>query len=170
MKKIFIVLFTMVSSLGFSQWAIGKKLVTNTDVSLDFAEGNRGIILPWVDSEAAVSDAVPGTIIYDVTDKKVKVKQGAAWRDLSIRTGVVDASIQDGVAESSNAKVIIGNSASNLTPGILVLADSDKAMILPKMESPHLNIVNPEAGMMAYDTLSHQLAVFNGEVWTFWKP
>ena len=56
------------------------------------------------------------------------------------------------------------------TPGILVLADTDKAMVLPKVASPHLNIVNPAAGMMVYDTTSKQLAVFNGTVWSFWKP
>jgi hypothetical protein len=170
MKKIFILLLTTVSSIGFSQVAIGKQGVTNSDVSLEFGQGNKGIILPWVNSEAAVSDAVPGTIIYDVTDKKVKVKQLNSWRDLSVRTGDVSTTLQDDVAERGNAKVIIGKDHSNPTPGILVLSDSDKAMILPKMENPHLNIKNPEAGMMAYDTLSHQLAVFNGSVWTFWKP
>ncbi|MCS4304071.1 hypothetical protein M2372_003537 [Chryseobacterium sp. BIGb0232] len=37
-------------------------------------------------------------------------------------------------------------------------------MILPKMKSPHLNIINPAAGILAYDILNHQLAVFNGTV------
>ncbi len=170
MKKIFILLLTMISSIGFAQVAIGKQGVTNSSVSLEFGEGHKGIILPWVDSETAVSDAVPGTIIYDVTDKKVKLKESGSWRDLSLRTGDVSTTLQDNVTERGNAKVIIGTDHSNTTPGILVLSDSDKAMILPKMESPHLNIKNPEAGMMAYDTLSHQLAVFNGSVWTFWKP
>ncbi|WP_262919078.1 hypothetical protein [Chryseobacterium daecheongense] len=35
-------------------------------------------------------------------------------------------------------------------------------MILPKMDNPHLVIVNPAAGMMAYNTANHQFAVFNG--------
>lgn len=170
MKKIFILLLTAVSSCGFAQVAIGKQGVTNSDVSLEFGQGNKGIILPWVDSEAAVSDAVPGTIIYDVTDKKVKVKQLNTWRDLSVRTGEVTTTLQDNVTERGNSKVIIGTDHSNATPGILILSDADKAMILPKMDSPHLNIKNPEAGMMAYDTLEHQLAVFNGTVWTFWRP
>ena len=34
----------------------------------------------------------------------------------------------------------------------MVLADTNKAMVLPKVASPHLNIVNPAPGMMVYDT------------------
>ncbi|WP_279195775.1 hypothetical protein [Chryseobacterium indoltheticum] len=56
------------------------------------------------------------------------------------------------------------------TPGILVLEDTNKAMILPRVASPHLNIINPAPGMMVYDTTAKQLAVFNGTVWSFWKP
>lgn len=171
MKKILILLFlTTASSIGFAQVALGKVGVTNEDVSLEFGEGNKGIILPWVNSTAAVTGAVPGTIIYDVTDKRVKVRLAASWRDLSLRSGAVVTTVQDAVPEINNAKVVFGTNQSDTTPGILVLSDADKAMILPKMVSPHLNIKNPEAGMMAYDTLKHQLAVFNGEVWTFWKP
>ena len=170
MKKIFIIALTAVSSYSFAQVAIGKKLVSNNSVSLEFGEGNKGIILPWVNSEAAVTNAVPGTIIFDVTDKKVKVKNANGWKDLSRQSGTVVTTLQDNVVESGNAKVIIGSTAVDPAPGVLVLSDTDKAMVLPKMDSPHLNIKNPEAGTMAYDTLTHQLAVFNGEVWTFWKP
>lgn len=62
------------------------------------------------------------------------------------------------------------NSSTDTTPGILILSDADKAMILPKVASPHLNIINPAAGMMVYDTVNRQLAVYNGTVWSFWKP
>lgn len=170
MKKIFIVALTAVSSCSFAQVAIGKSSVSNGNVSLEFGEANKGIILPWVNSADAVAGAVPGTIIFDTTDKRVKVKNESGWRDLSTQSGTVVTTLQDNVVESGNAKVIIGSNKADPTPGILVLSDTDKAMILPKMESPHLNIKNPEAGTMAYDTLTHQLAVFNGSVWTFWKP
>ena len=53
---------------------------------------------------------------------------------------------------------------------ILVLEDANKAMVLPTVPNPHVNIVNPEPGMMVYDTTAKQLAVFNGTVWSFWKP
>ena len=171
MKKIFLVLLTTVSSFSFAQVAIGKDAVSTTSVSLEFADGNKGIILPWVTAANDVTGAVPGTIIYDLTDKKVKVKLNDAWRDLSRSEGVADASLQSSLTENANAKVVYGkNGATDTTPGVLVLSDSDKAMVLPKMVSPHLNLKNPTAGTMAYDTLKHQLAIFNGSVWTFWKP
>ena len=103
--------------------------------------------------------------------QKVKVKKVASgWKDLSVdATGVVDKSLQTQLTELSTAKVAIGvNSATDTTPGILVLTDTDKAMILPK--TTYNTIVNPEPGMMIYDTTAKQLAVFNGSVWSFWKP
>ena len=66
--------------------------------------------------------------------------------------------------------LIGGDPSTDTTPGILVLADTNKAMVLPKVASPHLNIVNPSPGMIVYDTTKKQLAVFNGTVWSFWKP
>ena len=79
--------------------------------------------------------------------------------------------MQDSLSDLETAKVLIGgNPDTDTTPGILVLADTDKAMVLPKVASPHLNIVNPSPGMIVYDTTKKQLAVFNGTVWSFWKP
>ncbi|RMZ58700.1 hypothetical protein D1632_14020 [Chryseobacterium nematophagum] len=172
MKRISFLMFVLVGVLLKSQVIIGGSVLSSPSVSLEFGSGDKGIILPWVTSTAAVTGAVTGTLVYDITDKKVKYKNAASWVDLSIDTsGVVDTSLQDSQAEESGARVAIGATAGTETaPGILVLSDNNKAMVLPKVASPHLNIINPSAGMMAYDTVSHQLAVFNGTVWSFWKP
>lgn len=82
-------------------------------------------------------------------------------------TGVDGVLIQNTATEKTSAKTSIGTPTS--TPGILVLEDTTKAMILPKVASPHLNIINPAPGMMVYDMFNKQLAVFNGRVWSFWK-
>ena len=192
MKNIFITLSIFLSTCAFAQVAIGKASV-NPSVSLEFydnADNVRGIILPWVDG---VSDTAPfitnspiteivvnGTLVYDTSDKKVKVKYTTGWRDLSKDatgttvdplTSVDGLTLQNSITDLDNAKVQIGGDpATDTTPGILVLADTNKAMVLPKVASPHLNIVNPSPGMMVYDTTSKQLAVFNGTVWSFWKP
>ncbi|MFT3920175.1 hypothetical protein [Cloacibacterium sp.] len=172
MKNLFFIMFAFFSFQINAQVAIGKSNVTNENVSLEFGNDNKGIILPWVDSETAVSGAVNGTIIYDTYAKKVKYLKNGTWFDLSVDTnGVVDTTLQDSKTDLPNAKVAIGkDAATDTTPGILVLTDADKAMILPKVASPHLNIKNPSAGMMVYDTAAHQLAVFNGTNWSFWKP
>lgn len=173
MKKITTIIFTaLLATIVQSQVAIGKAAVSNISVSLEFGEANKGLLLPWVTSAASVSGAVDGTIIYDTSDKKVKYRKASAWFDLSVdTTGNVDTTLQDSLTENPTAKVVIGtNGAADTTPGILVLSDTDKAMILPKVANPHLNIINPAAGMMAYDTTAKQLAVYNGSVWSFWKP
>ncbi|MGU3376984.1 hypothetical protein [Chryseobacterium sp. M5A1_1a] len=151
-----------------AQIAIGKKSVTNPSVSLEFANTeNRGLVLPYVENISGISQ--DGTIIYDNSDKKVKYLKNGSWFDLSVdTTGDADLSIQTTKTEKIGAKVSIGSPTS--TDGILVLEDNNKAMILPKVSSPHLNIINPAAGMLVYDTNSRQLAVYNGTVWSFWKP
>lgn len=197
MHKLIISAFILLSTLANAQVAIGKTNVTNATVSLEFGvsdatNGYKGILLPWVSTVAGtpnasytgLSNPVDGTIIFDVSDKKVKYRKAGAWSDLSKNeittvngianydtTGIINTTLQDNLTENSTAKVMIGGDPStDATTGVLVLADTNKAMILPKMASPHLNIQNPPAGMMAYDTSAKQLAVFNGKVWSFWKP
>jgi hypothetical protein len=166
-----VVLLTGVISIR-SQVAIGKQNVSNASVSLEFAETeNRGLVLPYIENKSGITE--DGTVIYDTTDSKVKYLKNGSWFDLSVdTTGKADLTTQGSdKIEQASAKTAIGvNGATDTTPGILVLTDADKAMILPKVASPHLNIINPSAGMMVYDTAKKQLAVYNGTVWSFWKP
>ena len=171
MKKLaYILVLLLTANFHNAQVAIGKTDITNNFVSLEFGIGNKSIVLPWVTSQLLVLGAVNGTIIFDSLDKKVKYLKNGSWFDLTVDTnGAVDTSLQNGLLDYESAKVDIGTKVDD-SPGILVLTDSDKAMILPKMVSPHLNIKNPTAGSMAYDTNKKQLAVYNGTNWTFWKP
>lgn len=163
--------FSILSAVG--QTAIGKKTVEGDDVILDFkANDNRGIILPWVTKESDVNAPVGGTLIFDSTDKKVKYyKAGssATWVDLSINPGDVDLSIQQTLSENTEVTPTVLGSRTSTASGVLVLESTTKAMVLPKMQSPHLNILSPKAGTMAFDTESKMLCIFNGTEWSFWK-
>lgn len=171
MKKIIITSIFIAFGWGSSQAqvAIGKEEVLNSSVSLEFADTEaRGLLLPWVDSESTVADVVNGTLVYDANDHKVKVKYEGGWKDLSIdETGTLGLASQP-TTESSNAQVRIGGTETDTTAGILVLADTDKAMILPKVINTD-EVINPAAGMMVYVESKALLAVFNGSVWTFWS-
>lgn len=176
------------SILSQAQVAIGKTGISSTSVSLEFGVGNKGMVLPWVTSASTIGFTTDtnlqkgGVLILDTSDKKVKVsKDDGTFRDLTVHTDQlvtsgnanIDTSLQDNplYPEKPNAKTMIGGTPStDTTPGILVLADTDKAMVLPKVASPHLNIKNPAPGMIVYDTVKRQLAVYNGTVWTFWMP
>ncbi|MFN1218132.1 hypothetical protein ACKW6Q_14265 [Chryseobacterium kwangjuense] len=175
MKSLLITAF-LVSGYAFAQVAIGKTNITNNSVSLEFGSGNKGFILPWVTSAGSVSGAANGTMVYDLSDHKVKVKYTSNWKDLSIDntgttidpvTNIDGINIQNNLTEKMTAKTNIGTPSG--TAGILVLEATDKAMILPKVAKPQLNIINPSPGMIVYDTHLKLVAVFNGKVWTFWN-
>ncbi|SDE97574.1 hypothetical protein [Epilithonimonas hungarica] len=172
MKNIIVTIMIFSAIVIKSQVAIGKDILTNNSVSLEFSDTeNRGMILPYVEDKSGIVE--DGTVIYDMTDKKVKYLKDGNWFDLSVdANGQADAIIQGpDKIEKTTAKTAIGvNGATDTTQGILVLTDTNKAMILPKVASPHLNIINPSTGMMVYDTTKKQLAVYNGTVWSFWKP
>jgi len=178
MKKIIlsiVILFTIALN---AQVAIGKQSVTNTAVSLEFSDSeNKGLILPYVISKSSITEE--GTLVYDTDDHKVKyLKDGGNWVNLSEDDGTVDTigTADLGIqgtdkTEKATAKTVIGAAGdTDTTAGILVLSDQDKAMILPRVASPHLKIINPAPGMMVYDTTAKQLAIYNGKSWTFWKP
>lgn len=154
-----------------SQVAIGKQSVTNAFVSLEFTDTeNKGLVLPYIEDKSAITEN--GSVIFDNTDHKVKYLKDNSWFDLSVDTkGKSDVSIQQSKTELATAKTGIGlNSTTDTTPGILVLTDTDKAMILPKVANGYLNIMNPAAGTMVYNTATRQVEVYNGTVWSFWKP
>ncbi|SHL07850.1 hypothetical protein [Chryseobacterium polytrichastri] len=173
MKKLIIVLIIPFAISVHAQIGVSRPDVANGSVSIQFSDAeNRGIVLPYVIDKSSIVQN--GTMIYDITDHKVKyLKDTNTWFDLSIdASGVADVSIQgNDKTEQPGAKVSIDTrGGTDTTSGILVLVDSNKAMVLPKVASPHLNIISPSAGMMVYDTTKRQLAVYNGNVWSFWKP
>ncbi|NML70813.1 hypothetical protein HHL23_13555 [Chryseobacterium sp. RP-3-3] len=211
MKKIVLIITVFSSAIAMAQIAIGKSelskiqpanTVTNPSISLEFydnADNTKGLVLPWTSTvinqpiaynsttEAGYrgmqGTVVDGTIIFDLSDKKVKYMKNGTWSALTgalpliagattySSFNAVDSSLQDSKKEGASAKAAIGgNSTTDTTAGILVLTDANRAMVLPKVASPHLNIKNPTPGLMAYDTTKKQLAVYNGTVWSFWKP
>jgi len=195
MNKYIITLCLLVSGQIFSQITVGKSAATSAPasafVSIEFGDatgGSRGIVLPWLTSEAAVSGTTPapitGTLFFDSAAKKIKLASSTTsgatavnqYIDFSAGAAIPAAGV--GVADTNNeistAKTVVSISAAtaaaNTTNGILVLADTDKAMVLPRVNS-YADIVNPSPGMMVYvtGTTPNQLAVFNGSEWSFWN-
>jgi hypothetical protein len=182
MKTIYTIALSLFSTLGYSQVIIGDAIGTvpsgqKTSVLLEFAAGqNKGIILPYTTTLPSGAGLVPGTIILDATNAtkaRVKMYNGTSWIDLSSGhdgdvTGAL--TLQPTTTPSPSAKVIIGANSTS-ADGILVLESTNKAMVLPMVVDVN-NILEPSAGMMVYVNKPglKRLAVFNGSVWTFWKP
>ena len=101
-------------------------------------------------------------------------KNNSSWVPLSTEPNTADLSLifsaQNDETENANAKVSIGTPSA--IPGILVLEATNKAMVLPREDTPETRIINPAPGMMVYINKSgaKRLAVFNGGGWTYWKP
>lgn len=84
MKKYRYLIITLFSCLINAQVAIGKESISNSSASLEFAEGSRGLVLPWVDSTNPNTSAVDGTLIFDTSDFKVKYRSINKWLDISV--------------------------------------------------------------------------------------
>ncbi|WP_228720144.1 hypothetical protein [Chryseobacterium panacisoli] len=167
-RNISIAAALIVSNSFFAQIAIGKQTVDGSSTILDFdnVPGNtKGLILPST-SGLPNGTLVNGTFIFDITDNKVKVYENDTWKSLS-DAGNSSAVMVNNFAESG--KGVIMGEAVTTADGVLVLESQDKAMILPKIAVPHLNVKNPYPGMICYDTTSKTLAIFDGSVWNYWK-
>ncbi|WP_199121327.1 hypothetical protein [Pedobacter sp. ASV28] len=167
MKRI---LSVLILGLGWNistsaQTAIEKQTADGSAV-LDFKAGTtKGIILPAV--ESLPSTPANGTFLLDKTDGKVKMYQNNLWVELSGAGSMTALAPYSGTVD--NGKQTVMGARSTTVDGVLVLEAPDKALVLPKISSPHLNVKSPYPGMMCYDTDRKALAVFNGSVWNYWK-
>ncbi len=169
-KKILFIIGILFTGLAVNaQASIGKNESPDGSGILDFeAGGKSGIVLPWVTALPEEAALTGGVMIFDTNLKKVRYYNNTNWVDLSKRAGQVDLTIQDLVPESIKRGIVIGALISSVAR-VLVLESSDKALVLPKVVSTHLNIVNPMPGTICYDTVKKLVCVCNGNEWTFWK-
>lgn len=170
MKNFLLLILVILTGLvANAQSSIGKGTQPDGSGILDFNDnGKSGIVLPWTTSLPTGAALTGGVMIFDANLKKVVYYNGSDWVDLSKQSGIVDLSIQELVPESVLQGTVIGENNSSVE-GVLVLESSDSAVILPKVVSPHLNIVNPMPGTICYDTVKKLVCIFNGSEWTFWK-
>lgn len=193
MKTIFSALCILAFGAVDAQVAIGAGAVpTNNYVSIEFGTAApaepKGILLPRVDSEAAVSSSVVGTFIFDVATQKIKLgttstpstastpgTTHSAWFDYSsfATTPATQFGNPAGYTDATDATVIVGANSTTAN-GILILetpnADTaPKAMVLPRVNA-YTDIVNPSAGMIVYVKTNKRFAVYNGSQWSFWEP
>lgn len=179
MKTIISLIIVSVSVVALkAQVSIEKDFTGNPSVILEFndtrdaartADGtvevnglNKTLILPIVSEINPASSE--GTIWFDANDDIIKYKSATSIVDMS-DVGIDVSS--PGVNEISTSQGVIIGEESSFAPGVLVLEATDKAMVLPVVNSVAA-VVNPEAGSMVYDKQEKAIAVFNGVEWFFW--
>lgn len=168
MKK-YILLATMqcVFSVALlAQTAVGKQTVASPSAVLDFGSGTtKGIILPAV--ESLPTSPANGTFLFDRNDSIVKMYENGAWVELTL-TGD-DGDVVPYTAASSNGKQTVMGAQTTSVDGVLVLESTNKAMVLPHVANPEVNVKTPYPGMMCYDTVSKTVAIFDGTHWNYWR-
>ncbi len=166
-KYVLILLFTITYSPINAQVAIEKTSVNGNSTILDFPTSpSKGIILPIVETLPSGTSLKGGTFVMDKNDKKIKFFDGANWIDFS-DTGSISSVIFNTSAEVGNGAIIGANSSD--ASGVLVLEATDKAVILPHVSQPEINIKSPYPGTMCYDTSTDSVAIFDGLKWNYWK-
>ena len=170
-----------------AQVAIGKQSINGSSTILDFAETTatnsptdqetanyKGIILSAVTVSPTFTVVNPttnnpnnGTFLFDKTTNRVRMFENGEWVNLSDEGSGTNL-INNPSAENTSDGVIIGAEESDAT-GVLVLESPNKALVLPHVKNPHITVKSPYAGMICYDTVSNSLAVFDGNVWSYWK-
>lgn len=176
MKKIFnIIIFTFLANVANAQISIGKQNVTGNSTILDFnniAGNTNGIILPAVNNLTNTLATIPshnnGTFVFDKSDSKVKLYENGNWINLS-DSGSSSQIASNITTESTSSQGAIMGAVTSNAKGILVLESNSKALILPHIATPHINLKSPYPGMMCYDTTSKSIAVFDGTLWNYWK-
>ncbi|MFN7044811.1 MAG: hypothetical protein ACK4M1_06410 [Flavobacterium sp.] len=167
MKKIYLFSAFCISFLVHSQVGIGKASVDGDGI-LDFEfPATGGIVLPAVTNIPFGPGATNGTLVYDYNEGCVKFRQNNQWIKLSFESGNT-SNINLNTSVDNGNGVIIGSNTSS-AEGVLVLESQNKALILPKIDSPHLNLINPHPGTICYDTRNKTLVVFDGSKWYHWK-
>lgn len=170
-------LFVYVILLGFSthayaQIAIGKTLISNSSVLLEFGAGNKGIILPAVTSTPMNSG---GTFIFNTLTNSVQVWEQrtnsgtGGWLNLTAINEGVSHSFSNSSPENTISRGVIIGSRTTTKTGNLVLESTSRALVLPIVQNPHLTMVGSVAGTMVYDANSSTLAVYDGVNWNYWK-
>jgi len=184
MKKLIYIGILLGCNLTYAQVAIGKANVDGESAILDFESSTTntlGLILPTVTSSANVLDTQDlgnnitrtlqnGTFIYDKADAKVKMREAGIWKDLSPVAGNSTGTIEN-LSDDIGHGTVIGEDEAGTTSasGVLVIESTQKAMILPLINQPEINVQGPYPGMICYDTSSKTLAVFDGTKWNYWK-
>jgi hypothetical protein len=163
----------VVSTSTYAQQVmIGNKISFSSPSSImEFPDNDtRGMVLPILDIANMTPNYVGGTMLLDSNSKKVKYyADNNQWVELSPNDGDLSKVVVSTQPDKEEMRTLIGNNPNVTTIGALVLDSTDKALVLPRVESPHLTMINPPAGTLVFDTKTKMLCVYNGKEWTFWE-
>ncbi|MCQ4142438.1 hypothetical protein [Chryseobacterium sp. EO14] len=178
------VLLTIITkTYSNAQVSIDKQNIEGSYTILDFnsnVEGKKytdpnvnntnGIIIPAMNiaNIPTLDSANNGTFIFDISESKVKMFENNVWVNLT-DIGSASAIIINNSDEIATSQGVIIGASSSQAKGVLILESVNKALILPRIKDPHINVKSPYPGMICYDVTSKSMAIFDGLEWNYWK-
>ncbi|WDF46038.1 hypothetical protein PQ459_14150 [Chryseobacterium sp. KACC 21268] len=140
---------------------------------IEFSNENKGIIIPQIATPNASSG---GTFVYNSSERSVEVWEGrtnndaGGWVSLTKNgtPGVNHTFTNLGSDVNTNTGAVIG-AANSSKIGILVLESTTRALVLPNVANPQLNMRGTIAGTLVYDSISNTFAIYDGVNWSYWK-
>ncbi|MDO5656514.1 MAG: hypothetical protein Q4G27_10280 [Flavobacteriaceae bacterium] len=179
MKKYFSIIAIALGALAMAQVGVETITVRGSGI-MDFkypqtTGATKGLLLPKVATTPASPSSNGGALAFNVATQKVEVFNNAnnQWMALTpAATGILNDAARTGFSETAAEGTIVATSNTDATEsGVLVLDSTDHALILPTVAtSADLPVVNANsAGMICYIEDTNTMAIFNGEVWSFWN-
>lgn len=134
---------------------------------LDLGGNLNGLVLPY---NTSTTNPINGMLRVDANTSKIQLFSDNDWVDLT-EQGKMPLDYNTNEETSTNSGVSISDNDLNDPDlvGVLVLNSKNKALTLPQIVNPHINIVDPPTGMICYDPQNKVIAIFNGQNWYFYK-
>lgn len=168
-KQTYSILFLFLTLIVKAQIGINTEMPRSAAAILDFKQdpnNTTGMVLPIVDNTA--TNMVAGTLLLDKSDKRIKYKTRDEWVSLSYVEGNLDKHIPN-LSPDTKQSTYIGDAPNLAVQGVLVLESTNKAMILPHVKDPIINVKNPYPGMICYDPTTKALFLYDGRYWNIWR-
>lgn len=176
MKKIILSIVTLVAFTFVVDAQVGIETAdVGASALLDFPDNaTKGILLPRTNGTGAAGTAA-GTFVFDYTTDEVKYyHEDDGWTVMTeaIISEDIDIEGHDLATypelSSVGTKLEDGTSGGAAPDGVLSLESMGRALALPKVNGIE-NLPSPQPGMVCYDVSRKSMAIFNGEIWTFWN-
>lgn len=165
----YLIFFIFFAKITKAQISINTELPRSAATILDFKHdpnNTMGMVLPIVDTTATTM--IPGTLLLDKSDKRIKYKKENEWVSLSYVDGNLDQHIPNPSPDTMQS-TYIGDTPNLAVQGVLVLESPNKAMVLPNVKDPIINVKNPYPGMICYDPTTKALFLYDGRYWNIWR-
>lgn len=152
-----------------AQLLVNTELPHSPAVILDFNQDPNnamGLVLPIVNE--ITQNMVNGTMLFDKSDRRVKYKKKGKWVSLSYVDGILDNHIENPSVDIESS-TYVGEDINLAVKGVLVLESENKAMVLPHVKDPLINVKNPYPGMICYDPTTKAMFLYDGRYWNIWR-